>query len=241
MAIDDLADRTHDVDLLLDQNIGRAKADYADLVPTSARSFIGPEYALLRPEFARLRDYSIKRRQDFRLRKIVVSLGGVDRENHTSSVLNALVEASLPCDVEVTLVLGGQAPGLDFVRAQSAQVPFTCQVRVDVTEMAQLMADADIVIGAAGSSMWERCALGIPSIVLVTADNQREAAAAIKRSDSAIVIDASEVEVLPGAINELLSNAVLAERLSVKSAKLTTGSGAAILAEAMEGMAWPLS
>jgi UDP-2,4-diacetamido-2,4,6-trideoxy-beta-L-altropyranose hydrolase len=188
MAIDDLADRPHEVELLLNQNLGRAAADYRALVPLTTRCLIGPDYALLRPEFARLRDYSLARRSGAPLRRILVSLGGVDRDNATGVVLKALSVAHLPRDVQVMVVMGRQAPGRESIRAQASRMPFACEVRVDVDDMAQVMADADLAIGAAGSSSWERCALGLPSIMVVLAENQRGIAAVLENAGAAVSI-----------------------------------------------------
>src|SRR5690606_12034475 len=83
MVIDDLANRPHECVLLLDQNLGRLESDYDDLLPENCQRLIGPHYALLRPEFAELRELSLKRRQPPKLKRILVFLGGVDRTNVT--------------------------------------------------------------------------------------------------------------------------------------------------------------
>src|SRR5690606_29796272 len=88
--IDDLADRSHDCDLLLDQNLGRVGLDYKGLIPEKCEMLIGPKYALLRPDFGKLRDYSLKRRNQGSLSNILVSLGGIDKDNATGKILSSL-------------------------------------------------------------------------------------------------------------------------------------------------------
>ena len=173
MVIDDLADRPHACDLLLDQTFGRAAADYRLLVPADCRLLCGSQYALLRPEFAALRPYSLQRRALPALRELMITMGGVDKDNATGQVLQALRTCSLPADCRITVVMGATAPWLEDVKRQAQEMPLPTRVRVGVSDMAQQMADSDLAIGAAGATSWERCCLGLPSIVLIVAENQR--------------------------------------------------------------------
>lgn len=106
LAIDDLADRPHDCDILLDQNLGRKAADYAQLLPKRCTIAIGPAYALLRPEFSRFRPYSLNRRAQGRLQRILISMGGVDNPDATSRVLQTLGHSRLPQDCELRVIMG---------------------------------------------------------------------------------------------------------------------------------------
>lgn len=189
MVIDDLADRRHDCDLLLDQTFGRDPAAYADLVPAHARLLCGAKYAMLRPDFARLRSHSVARRRDGTLRHVLVSLGGVDKPNATQRVLEALAGATLALQTRITVVMGPTAPWLDQVRAFAAQMKLPVEVLVGVNDMARLMADADFAIGAAGATAWERCSLGLPAAMVVLAPNQGFAAARLADAGAALVLD----------------------------------------------------
>jgi UDP-2,4-diacetamido-2,4,6-trideoxy-beta-L-altropyranose hydrolase len=186
MVIDDLADRRHDCDLLLDQNIGRQADDYRTLTPSLCRTLIGPQYALLRPEFAKLREFSLRRRVAAEVKTILITMGGVDRDNATGQVLQALMECGLPNDVTVNVVMGSTAPWIEEVHALAARTPWPTNVLTDVHNMAQLMAESDLAIGAAGSTSWERCCLGVPTILLSLADNQRHVAKGLERIGAAI-------------------------------------------------------
>ena len=185
MVIDDLADRPHDCDLLLDQNLGRAAADYSGLLNPGTQTLIGPQYALLRPEFAQWRDYSLKRRVNPQLKNLLITMGGVDKDNATGQVLQALRTCPLPLDCRITVVMGATAPWLDEVRTQAQDMPWPTRVLVGVNDMAQLMADSDLAIGAAGSTSWERCCLGLPTLMVVLAENQKEAAAHLQKAGAA--------------------------------------------------------
>ena len=189
LTIDDLADRPHDCDLLLDQNLGRRAADYAALVPNGCTVLAGPQYALLRPEFAALRPYSLARRENPQLKHLLITMGGVDKDNATGQVLDALRQCPLPVDCQITVIMGPHAPWLNEVREQAAEMPWPVEVMTNVSDMAHLMVASDFAIGAAGSTSWERCCLGLPAILLVLADNQRGIARALHRAGAVHMTD----------------------------------------------------
>ncbi|MCE5234353.1 MAG: UDP-2,4-diacetamido-2,4,6-trideoxy-beta-L-altropyranose hydrolase [Mizugakiibacter sp.] len=226
MVIDDLADRSHDADLLLDQNLGRREEDYEALVPAGCRLLTGPLYALLRPEFARLREYSLARRRRPGLGHLLIGMGGVDADNATGAVLDALHQAALPVDCRVSVVLGSQAPWLAKVREQAARLRQPSEVRVDVADMAELMSESDLAIGAAGTTSWERCCLGLPAIVVVLADNQRSSARALAACGSAQLIGMADdiAANLPPAFASLTRADALA-RMSQSAAAVCDGRG----------------
>jgi len=173
MVIDDLADRRHDCDLLLDQNLSPAlETRYDGLVGARCQKLLGPKYALLRPEFAEARKTLGERSGT--LRRVLVFFGGVDQDNETERALLALT--GIPerrFEIDVVVGSGNPLKGhIEAVCAKLAGVRFHCQV----DNMAQLMAAADLAVGAGGSTTWERCALGLPALVTALAENQRELA-----------------------------------------------------------------
>ncbi|MBH5329873.1 UDP-2,4-diacetamido-2,4,6-trideoxy-beta-L-altropyranose hydrolase [Eikenella sp. S3360] len=205
MVIDDLVDRPHVADLLLDQNLDRTPADYAGLVPAACRLLTGTRYALLRPEFVQWREKSLERRAARAgkgcLQNILLNLGGVDKDNHTLAVLQAF-SGSLPPDCRVTVVMGRTAPHTAAVQAFANSAPYPCRVLVGADNMAELMAEADLAIGAAGSTSWERCCLGLPTIMLVLAANQRGVAEALQQAGAAQCADMAD---LPADLRRLLA------------------------------------
>lgn len=192
MVIDDLADRPHACDLLLDQNLGREPVDYEAFVPARCQRLIGPHYALLRPEFAALRAYSLQRRQTPTLKRLLITMGGIDQLNATGKVLEALKTSPLPADCQITVLMGAWAPWIEQVRALAATMPWPTEVHVNVSDMAQVMADSDLAIGAAGSTSWERCCLGLPTLLVVLAENQLEGARALDHAGAARLLGAPE-------------------------------------------------
>jgi UDP-2,4-diacetamido-2,4,6-trideoxy-beta-L-altropyranose hydrolase len=176
MVIDDLGDRRQLCDLLLDQNYGSTQGKYQALVPVHCKKLVGSSYALLRPEFAQWRKFSLNRRLKPNLKNILISLGGVDPDNYTGQVLEALKQSVLPKDILVKVIMGSTAPNLHSVQQQAQILPYKTEIKVNVSNMAELMANADLAIGAAGATTWERCCLGLPSIQLVIAENQKKIA-----------------------------------------------------------------
>ncbi len=237
-AIDDLADRAHDVDLLLDQNLGRQARDYARLLPPHTRRLIGPGHALLRPEFAAARPASLARRASVpHWRHLLISLGGADPQQATVQVLRALAGAALPADARVTVVLGALAATREAVAALLPTLPCRTQLLVDVADMASLLANADLAIGAAGGSAWERCCLGLPSALLVLADNQRPGTQALVAAGAALALgEVSDLPItLPQALRQLAEPGRL-PALSRAASAITDGQGAARVADALRAL-----
>jgi UDP-2,4-diacetamido-2,4,6-trideoxy-beta-L-altropyranose hydrolase len=235
MVIDDLADRVHDCDLLLDQNLGRTTEDYRPLVPHYATTLIGPRFALLRPEFAALREDSLAQRKQPQLQHLLITLGGVDKDNLTGEVLQTLRICNLPTHLRITVVMGPHAPWLPNVQAIAAVMPRPTQVLVNVNHMARLMTDSDLVIGAAGGTAWERCSLGLPSLVFTAAQNQRNGALALQKNGAAYLIESTR-DIAALIENPLLSGNQPAwlQSLSTAAAAITDGNGSTLVLQELK-------
>lgn len=169
MVIDDLADRSHVCDVLLDQTYCETEDRYIGLVPTETKLLIGTQYALLRKEFD-IDTVALKKDRSRRgSRNLLVSLGGADPDNSTEQVLDALDEWRDRFE-KITIVLGHANPHLKSVTRKANAL--NAEVLQGVDNLAQLICEHDLAIGASGISSWERCALGMPTVVVKTADNQ---------------------------------------------------------------------
>lgn len=237
LVIDDLADRPHRADVLLDQNLGRKAEDYAGLVPPNCALCIGPAYALLRPEFAHLRPRALARREALsRPETLLVSLGGIDRDNVTCCVLNALAQTPTALGLRIAVVMGDSAPHLEAVRARAATMPIPIDVVAGVQDMAQRMMMADLCIGAVGSTAWERCAMGLPTLQMVLADNQIGAAQAMAEQGVSLALPFPKAPDFVAALAaglEHLSEASAYRAIAGAAAALTDGSGAVRLARTL--------
>ncbi|MDH5716650.1 MAG: UDP-2,4-diacetamido-2,4,6-trideoxy-beta-L-altropyranose hydrolase [Spirochaetia bacterium] len=169
MVIDDLANRKHDCDILLDQNYGAEELGYEKIVPPNCKLLLGPKYALLRKEFLEARD---KIRQDkndkYEINKIMIFMGGSDPENITEKALDAVLDFNLHIDV----VIGASNPHKQKLEKKIIKYKDVV-LHTQISNMAEIMANADLCIGAGGSATWERFCIGLPAITVITAENQR--------------------------------------------------------------------
>jgi UDP-2,4-diacetamido-2,4,6-trideoxy-beta-L-altropyranose hydrolase len=169
LVIDDLADRPHECDVLLDPNLHDSCASrYTALVAPSTRVFVGPRYALLRPEFDRV----APRTRDRGVNRLLVFFGGADVSNEALKLVHA-VRALAPKAPRTVMVLGPINPN-DTAIHQAALGLNDLQLVRCTDEMAVLMAEADLGVGTCGGAAWERCLLGLPAIVVISAANQRD-------------------------------------------------------------------
>ena len=167
MVIDDLADRILDCDILLNQNLGVKKIDYKNKIPKNCHLILGSQYALLRPEFLDLRSQALEKRIHTKvIKNILISVGGGDDANHlTYNILKNIdnsFNTKVVCDIS--------SPHNQRIEKYAENKNITVIFRSN--NMAKLMLNADLAIGAGGSSSWERCCLGLPTLLFVTADNQ---------------------------------------------------------------------
>lgn len=225
MVIDDLANRNHNCDLLLDQNSCHAgKSKYVGLVPPGCIRLIGPKYALLRPEFGKAREHSGQR--GGKVRRIFVFFGGSDQGNETAMALEAIMQLGM-VDVAVDVVVGSANPKRKEIEKLCSLMPsaiFHCQVN----NMAELMCNADLAIGTGGGVMWERACMGLPSIVMSVADNQCQGSEAFAKNGGILYLGRSvnvDVAVLRSSIEVVLASPYLAHRMKEVGTSTVDGNG----------------
>ena len=188
IVIDDLANKKHDCDILINQNLGTVKEDYINLVSQETKLFIGPQYALLRPEFKEFRDFSIKRRKNLTIKNLLISLGGVDKNNFVYKVLSALKKIEYENLSQIDVIIGNGNNKKESLKKISDEFSISVNFYENITNMAEIMSRSDLIIGAGGISSWERCSLGIPSIIFILASNQKRGAYALEKEKCSILI-----------------------------------------------------
>jgi UDP-2,4-diacetamido-2,4,6-trideoxy-beta-L-altropyranose hydrolase len=233
LVIDDLADRPLAADLVLDSGPARTAADYAGLVPPDARLLLGPGYAPVRPAFPALRDDALARRAaNGPVHRILVSLGLTDVGGITARLVTLL--RPIIGEVALDLVLGGGAPSLPALWALAAEDP-RLVLHVDTQHMPELVVEADLAIGAGGSTTWERCVLALPTLTLILADNQIAAARALEAAGVTPCLDVGAADFEAAFVREvgnLLADADRRAALSAASATVCEGLGADRVADA---------
>ena len=192
MVIDDLAQNTFNCDVLLNQNLAYAESDYVSRIPTECTLILSPQYALLKPEFSKLHSAALEKRKDCHsMRRVLISIGGMDPNNLIGSILEDLSKLDSFRDMKVDIAVSSQSPNMKTLAAQIETLPFSADILWDAGNMAKLMLAADYAIGAAGSSSWERCCMALPSIVFELADNQADNARSLADRQAAKVIHES--------------------------------------------------
>ena len=221
--LDDATGRRHDCDILVDAAAPSAES-YAGLVPAHARLLTGPDYALLGRAFLVQRAAALARRDGRPVAEILVSCGATDPANATEVVLDVLAEVAP--SASVTVVLSSTAPHAARIRARAGG---NFRLILDAENMADLMANADFAIGAPGNMAFERAALGLPSIQITLADNQRGVARLLVEAGAALdagAIDDGLALRLRGLLRTLLADGAERNRLGQAGSRLVDGRGA---------------
>lgn len=184
VAIDDLV-RKHDADLLIDQTLGRNVNEYSNV----SKALTGSKYAILEPRFSKLRSFAYQRNVDKNKIKILISMGAIDRFNLSLKVMKALS----PIDnIFITVLLGKNSP--HYLEVLSYCRKYKSINHIDFSNnMAELMLQHDIAIGAPGTTSWERCCLGLPSILIPVAENQEDNCKALVHANAVIKVDRKEI------------------------------------------------
>ncbi len=222
--IDDLADRAHDCDLLLDQNLREnAPKDYADLVPSHAQKLFGLRYLLLRPEFSRVVETSSA---STKAKSVLVAFSGADLLHMTLLTLQAQQPAE-----RVTVLISSQNCDERTIEAMCLQSGWNCFK--DSNNVADIMQSHDIAIGAGGGMLWERAALGLPSIAIIIAENQRQQVRNAEALGLVLGLDAKDLDLqsLKTAILKLRDDAELRIKMSGTCKKSIDGQGRLRVAE----------
>lgn len=235
LVIDDLGDRMHDCDCLLDQNMhSMPAARYQGKVGDTCRLLLGPRYALLRPEFAAVR---MKRQgRHGAPRRVLVFMGGIDSANATQTVVRGVLALSAE-NLELEIVTTDANPNLAALHVEFGVLP-NVGITVDAHDMAQRIAAADIAIGAGGGAMLERACLGLPTLTISIAENQEAGAESLGLIGATLYLGRS-IDVNAGSVRDamsvLLMSATLRSSLAERAAALVDGKGAERVSRFLRG------
>jgi len=225
LVIDDLADRSHDCDILVDQSPGRDAGEYENLTPVRCQALIGPAYALIRPEYQIARNATLDTCPNRAgLQRILVNFGAADPFNLTALTLGGIARSGLESDVDV--VLGSGASHLDQIKRLADEMSGQVSVHEWVDDMAALAARADLAIGAIGVTALERACLGLPSLVIIAADNQMPNARGLENSGAVINLGWHEEITEQSIADALISKNTSFADMSTRAAVLCDGLGA---------------
>jgi UDP-2,4-diacetamido-2,4,6-trideoxy-beta-L-altropyranose hydrolase len=231
MVIDDLADREHDCDVLLDQNLHEnPEHRYRGLVPSACVVLASPKYAMLRQEFRHARESL--RPGDGDVRRVFVFFGGSDRTGETLKAITAARLLNRP-DIGFDVVVGAANERPEEIRDLCAHAD-NVSFHFDVADMAALMSRADLSLGAGGTTTWERCCLGLPSLAVAVAENQVEVAGMSDQAGFGRYLGrAGRVtsEQMVTEMHHLISRPTVLAKMSRIAMSLVDGRGAGRVAE----------
>lgn len=233
LSIDDVPNRRHDCDVLLDQTLGRDPAAYRNLVPERCDLRLGPVYAMIDPDFARFRSSALSAR-DRPARRLLVTAGLGNPAGILTTFLRGVQRANLGLHVDIAV--GHTADDIDEVVEIAGQLSPPAAVYLDARNMVELMSCADVALGAGGTTSWERCCLGLTAIIVVTADNQRGNAEALASAGAAELLgDANTVTAddIAAALTSLIRDDARRVRMSERARSICDGQGAARVADLM--------
>ena len=224
---DDLGDRSINANLVINPNFGWLDKQYLGLVEPETKLVLGPEYATLNTNFHKFRNASIGARKDRGLNHILISFGGADPKNFTAKVLDVIRKVSFNQPIKLTVVAGLLNKNINILRHLISSMAFDVVLVSHLDRIWETYLKTDLVIGAVGTSIWERCCLGVPSISIPIAENQRPAASALECAGVLKVVDPNSHdwrENLSAGI-ENLQNKNLLRDLGNEASKICDGLG----------------
>jgi len=222
--IDDLVNRPHVCHFLVDQTCGRLPKEYVSLVDHKTKLLTGERFCLMRPDFFEYRGKSLKFKKEYKkTNKILLNFGSTDPHNHTCKAIQGISDFAHAYDAEVIVVVGSGCPYLAEINEQASHSSLKIQIMIDVKEMAKLLVDIDLAVGAAGASTWERCMLGVPTLLVKTAENQRDVIQRVVSAGAALEYTG---DVGSSSLSEALEGLVLEyHSVSKAASNLVDGSG----------------
>jgi spore coat polysaccharide biosynthesis predicted glycosyltransferase SpsG len=136
--------------------------------------------------------------------------------------------------LEVEVVLGAVSPHIESVLEQAGRMTCPMNINVDVSDIARRMADSDLAIAATGSSSWERCCLGLPSIAIITAANQVGAGRSLDQAGAVRLLFMSDIETeLIGMFRDFMANGDRLTAMTKAASGICDGLGADRVAHAL--------
>lgn len=226
MVIDDLSDRYHTCNILLDQNLKIDYSKYNQFVSIDTKKLFGSNFCLMRYEFSKFHGHYCSMSLENLPFRILINMGGIDANNYTLHILRNLDNSKIWQNMDLTVLVGVGYKFLDELYRAASTLKPNIKVVSNSNAVAKLLLENHLVIGAAGSSAWERCCLGMPSIILPIASNQSEIAKIISLNNAGIEIPISEISTrLNDVVERFFFDRGLLKKISKNACELVDGRG----------------
>ena len=233
MIFDDLAERKLDVDIVVNQNLGWTNEHYVDLIGPNTNLLLGPKYAVLSENYFQERLCTHRKFDEHGALRVLISLGGSDPNNVSEKIARCLISLDFSSDFLVSIAVGPLNRNLDALSDLAFSAKGKVKLFVGQDSLVNVYSENDIAIGAVGGSSWERCCLGLPTILVPVADNQLPAAHALQEVGAGITVDYKDEQfefALKCAL-ETICNKSVRQEMSLNSMKICDGQGADRLAK----------
>ncbi|MBU2511635.1 UDP-2,4-diacetamido-2,4,6-trideoxy-beta-L-altropyranose hydrolase [bacterium] len=229
MVVDDLANRRHLCDILLDQNYSTEYERYDTLVPKDCLKLLGSRFALIKPEFSFTRIRQMKSCELIKqglIKNVVILFGGSDLSNETCKALEAIKQSDLALN-SLVIIVGKSNPNTEEIKNLIKGLEYA-NLLIQIENVYDYMAEADLAIGAGGSTALERCCLGVPGLVITTAENQEYVAQTLARKGAHLLLGESSavtVSTIKQSLNVLHRSPQLVNHMSQVALKIVDGLG----------------
>ena len=229
--IDDLCDRPHYGNILLNQNyLPGIRSQYKKILSSKTKILLGPKYALLSPEYKATRKL-IKINKKKKLQRVIIFFGASDDKEQTIKCLSILSKLNLKL-LKIDIVIGLANKKKKLIEEITDKID-NATLHVQIPSLCNLMKNADLYLGSGGTTTWERCCLGLPSIVISTSGNQvRQNEYLFKKGVIKYLGKAESVS------EENIRTALLmfaegydSTKMSKKALKITNGNGAELVSK----------
>ncbi|MEM5529398.1 UDP-2,4-diacetamido-2,4,6-trideoxy-beta-L-altropyranose hydrolase [Gammaproteobacteria bacterium AS21] len=231
--IDDLANRKHSCDFIIDQNYFKDYGNrYDSLTNIECKKLLGPDYTLLREEFADFKDKLIPFDERFSKKIITIFFGGTDPDNHSEKALKGLL-AKLDDSYNINVILGKSNPNIDRLHKYEKQF-VNVTIYIQVSNMSEHIGQSLLFVGAIGATTWERCICGTPGLVSSIAENQIQAAVDLHEIIAHHYLGKADTlsdEDYGNAALMLLSNKNLLKQQNITSKGLVSESGSSVVSK----------
>jgi len=232
-AIDDLANRRHFCDFLIDQNYFKNyESRYNSLINKETKKLLGPNYTLLREEFSDLQKELPPFEKRFTKKIVTIFFGGTDPDNHSEKSLRGLL-AKLGESYNINVILGKSNPNIARLKKYEKQF-VQVTVYIQVNNMSQHIGQSLLFVGAIGATTWERCLCGTPGLVSSVAENQIQAAIDLHEITAHYYLGKAEnlsEDDYGNAALMLLNNEKLLKQQNLASKALVSESGASVVSK----------
>lgn len=225
LAVDDLSDRKHFCNILIDPNSKREVKGIENVLS-------GPEYSFVASDFLIEREKASVRKE---VKRVLVFFGGIDLKNATMMALKALLSMRANIETDIIVVAGRQNPNL--YELEEFCISENISIHIQTDKMAQLMSQSDLFVGAAGSSNWERCVVGLPALLCYVAENQKSIASVSQRNGSAINLgdfDSLTSEDFLSGLNKIIGTKDCISKMSERAFQACDGMGRDRICSVME-------